>query len=42
MPVAVSSAAQKHGAFNTKIGLMLEKCREQWPNNKLALRQPVA
>ena len=27
--VAVSSAAQKHGAFNTKVGLMLGKCNRQ-------------
>ena len=39
--VAVSSAAQKHRAFNTKVGLMLGKCRKQWSNNKLALCQPV-
>ena len=43
MRVAVSSAAQKHepGTFNTKVGLMLGKCRKQWPNIKLALCQPV-
>ena len=41
MRVAVSSAAQKHGAFNTNVGLMLEKCHKQWPNIKLALCQPV-
>ena len=41
MQVAVSSAAQKPGAFNTKAGLMLGKCRKQWPNIKPTLCQPV-
>ena len=41
MRVSVSTAAQKHGAFNTKVGLMLGKCPKQWPNIKLALCQPV-
>ena len=40
MRVAVSSAAQKRRAFKTKVGLMLGKCRKQWPNIKLALCQP--
>ena len=35
------SAAQKHGAFNTKVGLMFGNCRKQWPSIKLALYQPV-
>ena len=37
----VSSVAQKHGALNPKVGLMLWKWHEQRSNIKLALRQHV-